>query len=89
MTVLANFRRLDVRHWLASPIRAIMALCAVIHDVQVIEGGGQPRHRRMTFGAIVLARNMRRVFAGGRHSVMAAEAISDDIYVVEVGRSPR
>ena len=41
VAVLANFRRLDVRHWLASRIRAIMALCAVIHDVQVIEGGGQ------------------------------------------------
>ena len=51
--------------------------------------GGRPDHVVVAVLANTGRRNMRRVFAGCRISVVAAGAVASDVRVVEVGGQPR
>ena len=89
MAILADVRCLDVRRSLTDGICAVVATNTVIHDVDVVEVGGQPRDCRVAVIAVIAARDMRRVFAGRNCAVMTGAAGTNDLGVVdEVRRYP-
>jgi hypothetical protein len=66
-----------------------VATNAVIHYVDVVEVGGQPRDCRVAVIAVNATRDMRWVFAGCYCAVMTGAAGANDLGVVdEVGRYP-
>lgn len=89
VAIFADVGCLDVGRSLADGIGAVVATNAVIHDVDVVEVGGQPRDCRVAVIAVNAARDMRWVFAGRYCAVMTGAAGANDLGVVdEVGRYP-
>ena len=89
VAILADVSCLDVRRSLTDGIRAVVATNTVIHDVDVVEVGGQPRDCRVAVIAVNATRDMRWVFAGCYCAVMTGAAGANDLGVVdEVGRYP-
>ena len=82
MAVLAHIGRIDVRRVLARCVGTVVTAEAVIRNIDVIEVGRDPRGRRVAVVAIVTARDVSRVLAGGHRAVMAGEASSDDLRVI-------
>jgi len=71
-------------------LRPVVTADAVGGDVGVIKVGRDPRVGRMTVVAVVAAGNVGRVLAGGRIAVMAGEAGTNDLRVIDhVGRHER
>jgi len=74
VAILADACRLDVGRSLTDGISTVVATKTVIHDVDVIKVGGQPRDCRVAVVAVNAARDMRWVFAGRDYSIMAGAA---------------
>lgn len=83
VAVLTNVRGIDVRWVFAGCIGAVMAADAVIGDIGVIEVGRYPGVRRMAIITIVTTGDVRQVLALGRVAVVAREAGTDDLCVID------
>ena len=70
VAVFTGIRRLNVLPGFACCLDAIVAIDAVSGDVDVIEVGRKPSDSRVTIVAVVTARDVRRMLAGRRDSVM-------------------
>ena len=89
VAILANIGRLDVGRSLANGIRTVVATNAVVHDVDVVEVGGQPGNGGMAVIAIIAAGDVGRVFTGRYDAVMTRAACANDLYMVDgVNRHP-
>ena len=89
MAILANIGRQHVGRSLANSIGTVVATNTVVHDVDVVEIGGQPGDRRVAVVAIIAAGDVGWVFAGCNYSVMTRAAGTNDLCVVDrVSRSP-
>ena len=89
VAILADVGRLHMQRALAGGFGAVVAAEAIVHDVDVVEVGGQPRDCRVAVIAVIAASDMRRVFAGRNCAVMTGAACANDLGVVdEVGRYP-
>ena len=83
VAALAYVGRIDVRDVFACYLRIVVTANAVIGDASVIECRRNPRIRRMTIVTGITARKMRRVFTGCRCTVVAGEAGTDDLRVID------
>ena len=72
-----------MREVFASYLRIVVTANAVIGDASVIECRRNPRIRRMTIVTGITARKMRRVFTGCRCAIVAGEACTDDLRVID------
>lgn len=89
VAILADVGCLDVRRSLTDGIGAVVATNTVIHDVDVVEVGGQPRDCRVAVIAVIAAGYMRRVFAGRNYAVVTGAAGANDLGMVDgVNRYP-
>ena len=78
-----------MRRILAGRIRAVVAADAISRDVHVVEVRRYPGDCRVAVIAVLAARNVRRVLAGGDRAVMAGAAGAEYLCVVDgVGRRP-
>jgi len=74
---------------LANGIGAVVATHTIVHDVDVVEVGGQPGNRRVAVVAIIAAGDMGWVFAGRYEAVMTGAASTNDLRMVDgVNRHP-
>ena len=83
VAALAYVGCIDVREVFAWHLRIIVTANAVIGNASVIERRRNPRVRRMTIIAGITAREMCRVFTGGRCAVVAGETRTDDLRVID------
>ena len=83
VAALAYVGCIDVREVFAWHLRIIVTANAVMGDASVIECRRNPRIRRMTIVTGITARKMRRVFTGCRCTVVAGEACTDDLRVID------
>ncbi len=89
VAVFANIRRLYVRRAFASSIYAVVAVDAIVRNIDVIEVRRSPRERRMTVIAIVAARDMRGVLSGSDNAVVAGATTAEYLRMVDrKGRHP-
>lgn len=89
VAILADVCRLDVGRSLTDRIGAVVATKAVVHDVDMVEVGGQPRDCRVAVIAVNATADMRWVFAGRYDAVMTGAACTNDLRVVDgVNRNP-
>ena len=89
VAILADVGCLDVRQSLTDGIHAVVATNTVIHDVDVVEVGGQPRDCRVAVIAVIAAGYVRRVFAGRYYAVVTGAAGANDLGMVDgVNRYP-
>jgi len=89
MAILANIGRQHVGRSLANSIGTVVAANTVVHDVDVVEVGGQPGNGGMAVIAIIAAGDVGRVFSGRYDAVMTRAAGTNDLCVVDrVSRSP-
>ncbi len=70
MAVLANIGCLYVQRSLARRVSAVVTANAIVDDIHVIEVRRHPGDARVAVVAVVAARNMGRVLAGGDRAVM-------------------
>ena len=80
---LAAGRRVDVLQVLTGGLCAVMATRAGCRDVGMIECGGNPGIGRVTFIAVIAARNVRLVLACSREAIVAREAGADYLCVID------
>lgn len=89
MAVVAGITARDMCRILAGCCKAIMTGTAGTHDLRMVYG----IYRRKYVGIVavladVCGRDVRRGFAGGLGTVMAAHAVTGDIDVVKIRRYP-
>lgn len=83
MAILADIGCLDVGRSLTDGISAVVAAETVIHDVDVVEVGGQPRDCRVAVIAVIATGDMRRVLAGRYVAIVAGTTCTNDLRVVD------
>ena len=83
VAILANVGCLNVQRTLACCVGSIVTTTAVVHDVDVVEVRRHPGGRRVTVIAVIAARNVGRVFAGGRNTIVAGIAGAVDLRVID------
>ena len=83
VAALAYVSRIDVREVFAGNLRVVVTANAVVGDASVIECRRNPRIRGMTVVTGITARKMRRVFTGCRCAIVAGEACTDDLRVID------
>lgn len=66
--------------------RAVVTALAAARDVHMVEIRGQPANRGMTIVAVRATRDMRRVLAGGRDTVMTGATGTNHLHVVDTNR---
>lgn len=87
VAVLANVSCLNMRLSLTSRLHAIVATHTIAGDTDVIKISRQPADRRVTVITAVIARNVRRMFAGRRYAVVAGAAGTQHLRVIHgIGR---
>jgi len=89
VAVVAGVATRDMTGMLAGRHGAVMAGGAGADHLCVINGVGRsPLHPVMTVGADVGRIDVRRRFARRIHAVVATEAVTGDVYMVEIGGHP-
>ena len=83
VAVFTHVRRLHMEWALARGLGAVVTAEAVVHDVDVIEIRGRPRHCRVAVIAIVATGDVCRVFARCRDAVVAGTAGAKDLGVID------
>ena len=83
MAILADVGGLHVRRTLARCVRTVVAAEAAVDDICMIKVCRRPRYGRMTIVAIVAAGDVRRVFAGRSHAIVAGTARANHLRVVD------
>lgn len=83
VAVLADVGRLHMRRTLAGGVGAIVTTNAIVDDVGVVKVGGSPGDRCMTVIAIDTTRDMSRVLASCRNTVMTGAASANHLRVVD------
>ena len=83
VAVLADISRLYMCRGLAGGLCAIVAAHAIASDIDVVEGGRQPRNRRMAVVAGVAAGDVGRVFAGRGDAIMAGATSAQYLGVID------
>jgi len=90
MAIVTIVTARDVRRVLAGRYVAIVTRATSSENLRVIDRISRcPDDVVMAVLADVGCRDMRRVFAGRVGTIMAADAVSGDVGVIEVGRNPR
>jgi len=82
VTVLANITGLDMRWVLACGVNAVMAVEAVVHDIGVIESGGNPARGCMAVIAVIAAIDVCRILAFGDGAIVARVTGTDNLCVI-------
>ena len=82
VTVLANVGRLYVCGALAGRIGAVVAAETIVDDIDVVEIRRSPRDSCVAVIAVVATCDMRRVFAGRSHAVVARATGAEDLRMV-------
>ena len=83
VAILADVCCLNVSLVLASGVHAVMAVQAIAGDIHMVEIRRQPTCRRVTIVTVNTARDVVRVLAGGRKTVMTGTAGAHDLRVVD------
>jgi hypothetical protein len=68
---------------LASSVNTVVTTCTVSSDIHMIEIGRSPGIGRMTIVTGIAAREVGRVLAGCRHSVVTRITGANDLYVID------
>ncbi len=83
VAIFTDITCLNVSQILACRIGAVMAATAVAGNVRVVENRRQPGDGRVAVVAIIAARNVCRVFAGGCYAIMTGSAGPDYLRVID------
>ncbi len=83
MAVFADVAGLYVSRALAGRFRTIMATDTITRDVHVVEGRGQPSRGCVAVITGIATRNVSRVFAGCRNTVVARAADAHNLRMVD------
>ncbi len=82
VAIFTDITCLNVSQALACRIGTVMAATAVAGNVRVVEIRRQPADGRVAVVAVIAARNVCRVFAGGCHAIMTGPAGPDYLCVI-------
>lgn len=82
VAVFTDIRRQNMCLVFAGRVGAVMAAHAIVSDDGMVEVRGYPGDCGVTVIAVVAARNMSRVFAGCRYTVMTRAAAAQNLCVV-------
>lgn len=83
MAVLAYVRRRHMLGILARCDSAVVATHTVTRDTRMVKRRGHPAGCRVAIVTAITAGNVCRVLAGGRSAVMAGEACTDYLRVID------